>query len=127
MINSIFLVGIGGAIGSVLRYGVATFSTIFLPASFPFATIFVNISGSFLIGLCAAWLVTLGHVSNDVKLFFVTGVLGGFTTFSAFSLDVLSLYEKGEIMFAAAYLALSVILSIAAVFLGIYLGRYFIS
>lgn len=104
-------VAAGGAIGAMLRYVVS------MAVAFPFGTMAVNIIGSFIMGVL---FVTL---SGRMGIFVMTGVLGAFTTFSAFSLDVFKLVEAGRVGFAASYVSASLIGSIAAVFIGIYLAR----
>ena len=110
-----FYVALGGAIGATLRYLTA------LVVVFPFGTLLVNVVGSFLIGLAFVHLTTRGM--DRAMLFGVSGLLGGFTTFSAFSLDALKLVEKGQWGMAGAYVAGTVILSLTAVFLGVFLAR----
>ena len=91
---------------------------------FPFGTMTVNIAGSFAMGLFVAWLTRRsGGTSNELRLFIATGLLGGFTTFSAFSLDVAVLWERGQAMAAAFYVLGSVMLSVAALFAGLWLAR----
>ena len=121
---SFLIVGIGGAFGAMARYGVGLFAIKNLGASFPFGTIIVNIAGSFLMGLLIAWLARrTGGSSNELRLFLATGFLGGFTTFSAFSLDTITLYERGDLGQAAIYVGLSVIASILALVAGLWLVR----
>ncbi|MCB1381541.1 MAG: fluoride efflux transporter CrcB [Notoacmeibacter sp.] len=119
------LVALGGGIGAALRHltGMATLR-LFGPG-FPIGTMTVNIVGSFVMGLFVAWLARKSGVAPELRLFFATGLLGGFTTFSSFSLDVSVLYERGDIAQAAAYVAASVILSIAALFFGLWVARSF--
>jgi CrcB protein len=85
----------------------------------------INISGSFIMGLVAAYFAFKGDASQHWRLFLTTGILGGYTTFSAFSLDAALLYERGEIGMAALYVAASVALSIAGLFAGFALVRHF--
>jgi fluoride exporter len=121
---SFLLIGIGGALGAMLRHGVNVSATRLLGAGFPYGTIIVNIAGSFLMGLLIAWLARrMGGSSNELRLFLATGFLGGFTTFSAFSLDAVVLYERGDIAQAGLYIAISVIVSIGALFAGLLLMR----
>lgn len=105
---------LGGGLGAVLRYlaGLAVAS--------PWGTLFVNVTGSLAIGLAIGW---LSAASADTRLFLVTGVLGGYTTFSAFSLDALTLWQRGEPWMAALYVAGSLALSLAAVAGGFLLSR----
>ena len=113
MILTILQVALGGAIGSVLRY-----LTVMAVAA-PLGTLVVNVAGSFAMGVLV---VTLA-ARTSVQPLLMTGMLGGFTTFSAFSLDALRLWEAGEVVQALAYVAGSVILSLAAIGLGATLAR----
>jgi fluoride exporter len=114
----------GGGIGALLRYGFGLFAT-GLGAAFPWGTLGVNVIGSLLIGVLAQTLPSADEGGAIVRLFLITGVLGGFTTFSAFSLDVIQLAEKGAMMQAALYVAASVALSLGAAVLGWSVGRLF--
>lgn len=109
-----------------MRYGVSLLVPRLLGGAFhyPLATLLVNIVGSFVLGLLVAWWATARDgVPPPVQLFFVTGILGGFTTFSAFSLDVVSLFAKGEIVAAGFHVAGTVVLGIGALYLGMVLAR----
>lgn len=122
MISTLFLVALGGAIGASLRFltGVAMLRMTG-PSDFPTAIITVNVVGSFLMGIfvVAAAQRGLTHLSPLV----MTGILGGFTTFSAFSLEAVTLMERGEIGQAALYVVLSVVLSIAGLMMGLWCAR----
>ena len=120
-------VALGGAIGSVLRYGVNLAAPRLLGSDFPWATLTVNVVGSFLIGLFSALLAEKFSDQPDLRLFLTTGVLGGFTTFSAFSLDVFGLMQRGENSMVLLYALASVALSILAVFGGFMVSRAFVS
>ena len=111
---SIALVFIGGGLGAVLRY----LATLLIGG--PIATLAVNISGSFVIGLLAA---TLPPDASQLRLLFMTGLLGGFTTFSAFSLDALGIWQRGQSGQAVAYVAASIALSLAAAVAGVACAR----
>ena len=113
---------LGGGIGSVLRWLVGRWTLHLFGYGFPFGTLAVNVAGSLAIGLAVGLLEGIGQ---PAKLFFVTGLLGGFTTFSAFSLDTLTMWQRGEPVLAALYVALSVILSLAAAFAGMAASRSF--
>ena len=119
------LVFLGAGIGGVLRHGVNVVSLKWLGASFPYGTMAINILGSGVMGLVAGWLAFKAGEgwSQHARLFLTTGVLGGFTTFSAFSLDAVLLWERGEAMLAAAYVIGSVVLSLAALVAGLALVR----
>ena len=118
----VVLVALGGALGSVARYSVNVWTTRLFGPLFPWGTLTVNVVGGFVMGLLAA-LIALRGGSNELRVFLLTGVLGGFTTFSAFSLDTMTLWERGEAATAALYVAASVALSIGALVAGLALGR----
>lgn len=123
MIEKIFLVAAGGAIGAVLRFLSIGWAARTL-GDVAFGTLFVNIVGSFLMGICA--ILVLGmtpDAASRMAPFLMAGLLGGFTTFSAFSLDVFRLFENGYMMTAAGYIGGSVLLSVLALFAGILLAR----
>ena len=122
---SFLWVALGGAIGSVLRYGVNMSAPHLLGNDFPWATLIVNVVGSFLMGLLAAILAEKFTDQPEMRLFLTTGVLGGFTTFSAFSLDVFGLMQRGENSVALVYALASIALSILAVFGGFMVSRVF--
>jgi CrcB protein len=92
---------------------------------FPWGTFIINITGSTVMGLVAGYLAFKGEASQPLRLFLMTGVLGGYTTFSAYSLDAALLYERGELAAAALYVGGSVALSIAGLFAGLALVRHF--
>ena len=120
MIPTVFQVALGGAIGAAARYGVGV--ALFRPqGGFPIGVLAVNVLGSFLMGFLFVYLgqKLLSHFNP----FLMTGILGGFTTFSAFSLEAYTLFERGEVGQAAIYVALSVVLSIAALVLGVFIMR----
>lgn len=120
--NPLF-VFIGGGIGSVLRYTVGRIAVRSGYAP-PIGTLTVNIVGCLIMGMLAGWFVSRGSGGADSwRLFLLTGVLGGFTTFSAFGLDALTLWQRGTVGPAVAYVAASVIVSLAAVALGFTLTR----
>jgi CrcB protein len=116
---------LGGGIGAAARHGVNLTAARVLGMSFPWGTVIVNVVGSLLMGLIVAFLAFRAHGawSQHTRLFLTTGILGGFTTFSAFSLDVALLWERGDHGLAAAYVAGSVLLSIAGLFFGMWLVR----
>ena len=122
MLNTLGLVAAGGAIGASLRYCVFLYSARVFGAGFPIGTMIVNIAGSFLMGIAAVVLLQRGQSTAFVP-FLMAGVLGGFTTFSAFSMDALALIEKGRMTAAATYVFGSVGLSILAFFVGLILAR----
>ncbi|MES2196205.1 MAG: fluoride efflux transporter CrcB [Pseudomonadota bacterium] len=118
------LVFLGGGIGASLRHTVNMLSARGLGTAFPWGTFIINISGSLVMGLIAGYLAFKGGASQPWRLFLMTGILGGYTTFSAFSLDAALLYERGEIASALVYVLGSVVLSIAGLFAGLALVRH---
>ncbi len=112
---TIFYVALGGAIGATLRY------LTFLVVAFPFGTAVVNVVGSFLMGLGFVWIAEKGF--DRAAIFTLTGVLGGFTTFSAFSLDAVRLYERGDPGLAVLYVFATVALSILGLVVGVMVAR----
>jgi len=118
-------IAFGGAVGSVLRYAIAGWVTRFGGGEFPLGTLFVNVAGSFVMGLFAALFATRWQLGAEARALLTTGLLGGFTTFSAFSLDAALLFERGEGLQAAVYVAASVALSIMGLFAGLSLIRTF--
>lgn len=119
----VLLVALGGAFGSVCRYLVGLWTVRQFGAAFPWGTLMVNVLGSFAIGLVIELISRRFDASGEMRALLVTGLLGGFTTFSAFSLDTVALFEKGAAMAAAAYVLGSIALSLAAVVGGLALGR----
>jgi fluoride exporter len=119
------LVFFGAGFGGMLRHGVNVAATRTLGSDFPWGIFIINVSGCLLMGLIAGWLAfrTQHGWSQDVRLLLTTGVLGGYTTFSAFSLDFATLWERGAQANAIVYVLASVILSLAAVFLGLTIVR----
>lgn len=120
----ILLVGIGGGLGAIARFLVMQASTN-LSTQVPYGVLICNIMGSFIIGLMAAFLIKTNLFNEEVSTYtrslVVTGFLGGFTTFSSFSLDVLNLLQRGELFVALGYVIASVLVSVLAVVLGFYL------
>lgn len=123
MIQTLLTVALGGAIGASARYLVNVSVPRLMGHGFPYATMVVNILGSFLMGVLV---VVLAQKSGTrFAPFVMTGVLGGFTTFSAFSLDAAKLYEAGQLGAAAGYVIGSVVLALAAIFAGMAFARGF--
>jgi fluoride exporter len=123
--NGYILVFLGAGLGGALRHGVNVGCARACGTAFPWGTLVVNGVGSFAMGALAAWFaVKAGEEwSQSTRLFLTTGVLGGFTTFSAFSLDVVLLWERGEAWLALAYMAGSGLLTIGALVIGLALVR----
>ncbi|OLP60532.1 hypothetical protein BJF93_22230 [Xaviernesmea oryzae] len=120
--SPVFLVAIGGALGSVGRYLVGAAMLRRFGSNFPWGTLTVNVTGCFAIGAVAALLTRMGG-HDTLRLFIITGILGGFTTFSAFSLETVTLIEAGRLMAACAYVAASLAISGLAVLAGLALLR----
>ena len=119
------IVFVGAGIGGALRHGVNIGAARLLGYNFPFGTLIVNVIGSFAMGLLAGYFAFRGSASQHWQLFFTTGILGGYTTFSAFSLDTALLYERSELGVAALYILGSVALSIGGLFAGLALARHY--
>ena len=118
------VVFLGGGLGAALRHGVNRTALLLATGGFPVNTLFVNVVGSFVMGLLTGLFAWRGEASSQtLRLFLTTGVLGGFTTFSAFSLDAALFYEKGLFGLAAGYVVLSVGLSLGGVFAGLAVSR----
>ena len=117
------IVFIGGGIGAALRHGVNLAGMRLAGVTFPYATLFANVTGSLVMGLLAGYFAFKGGTSQNLRLFLTTGILGGYTTFSAFSLDAVLLYERGEIGAAATYVVSSVALAILGLVVGLALAR----
>ena len=121
------IVFFGAGLGGALRYGVSVLVSRVMGADFPYHTLIINILGSLAMGVIAESFALRVDLPLGWRLFLTTGILGGFTTFSAFSLDAASLYERGQIGAAAAYVAGSVVLSIGALFAGLAATRAILS
>jgi CrcB protein len=123
--KAVLLIFAGAGLGGVLRHLTNLACLCWFGAGFPWGTLAVNMGGSLVMGILAAWLASRAGASwsQDMRLLLMTGVLGGFTTFSAFSLDAWALWERGAVLHAGAYVLASVVLSIAALGAGLGLGR----
>lgn len=121
--NGFLVVFLGGGVGAAARHGV-NLLTAQGSAKFPWGTLAVNVLGSLLIGVLAEWFALRAQLPQPLRLFLITGVLGGFTTFSAFSLEVGLLIERGQMAAAAGYVLASIIGAVGAMFVGIYLVRH---
>ena len=120
------VVFLGGGIGAALRHGVNLVSARLFGTAFPWHTMIENVTGSMVMGMLAAYFAfKSGETSQHWRLFLTTGILGGYTTFSAFSLDAELLYERGEVVQAALYVSGSVILAIGGLVDGLALVRQF--
>ena len=125
--NVILAIALGGAIGAVARFQSIGLLTRWLGSGFPYGTLCVNVFGSFVLGLFVEFLVTKLNSNPEVRAFFAIGVLGAFTTFSSFALDVSVLSDRGNLLAAGAYVSVSVVLSIAGLFFGLWLMRSFLA
>jgi CrcB protein len=119
------IVFFGGGLGAALRHGVNLVAARALGTGFPYGTLTVNVVGSIVMGLLAAWFAFKSGAPQQWRLFLTTGVLGGFTTFSTFSLDTALLYERDAYFLAALYVLVSVAASLAGLFAGMALVRNF--
>ncbi len=117
-------VAAGGAVGAMARHGVSRTAMHLLGPNFPWGTLAANIMGSFAMGLIIVWLAHREPATPALRAFLTVGLLGAFTTFSTFSLDVVTLYRDRTLMIAGAYLLASVILSVGALLGGLALGRH---
>jgi CrcB protein len=122
-VNGFLVVFVGAGIGGALRHGVNLAGLRLLGPGFPYGTITVNIVGSLIMGLLAGWFAHKADPGQMWRLFLTTGILGGFTTFSAFSLDAALLLERGQFALAALYALSSPVLAILALFAGLWLLR----
>jgi CrcB protein len=123
--NQVILVFIGGGIGATIRHLINIGVARIAGTSFPWSTAIINVTGSFLMGVLAAWFAFKAGASwsQHVRLFATTGILGGYTTFSTFSLDAALLWERGATGEAAAYVLGSVVISLIGIFAGLWLVR----
>jgi len=121
--NGFILVFIGGGLGAAARHAVNMLAAHWTSMRYPVGTFVINVVGSLAIGVLAETFALRTHWSGNARLFLITGVLGGFTTFSAYSLEVGLLYERGQRAAAAIYAAASVICAVGAMFAGMYAVR----
>ena len=119
---NLLIVMLGGALGAGARHLVGSFTLARFGPGFPWGTLSVNLAGGLLMGLLAGWLVRAGG-SEATRLFFAVGVLGGFTTFSAFSLELGLMVQRGDYALAASYVLASVIGGVLLLFAGLWLMR----
>jgi CrcB protein len=117
------IVFLGGGLGAATRHGVNILAAGLLGTAFPYGTLFINVAGSFVMGLIAEYFALKSGLPQHLRLFLTTGILGGFTTFSAFSLEAALLYERGQVIGAAVYVVASVVLAIAGLFAGLAIVR----
>lgn len=117
-------VAIGGAVGAVARFAVSKLSVFLLGPHFPWGTLAANVSGSFCMGLALAWFAKYDPQQAALKAFVTIGILGAFTTFSTFSLDVVTLYKERTVMVAGAYVVASLVLSLGGLLAGLSVERH---
>jgi CrcB protein len=123
MMRALLLAGLGGGAGSIFRYLTSVVVTRYFQGVFPLAIFVVNVSGCLMIGLFLGWLERLPFASPDLKLLFVTGFCGGYTTFSTFAAENVDLIQSGHSLTALLYIAASVLAGLAAVWLGFMLAK----
>jgi len=121
--NMILAIAAGGALGAVLRHYVGSLMLSLTGMTFPWGTLSVNVIGSFLMGALITYFANVWNPSSEIRGFLTVGLLGAFTTFSTFSLDAVTLYERGATLAAMGYILASVVLSISALFAGMALLR----
>ena len=117
---------LGAGLGGTFRLGVNVLGARFFGVEFPFGTLIINVLGAFIMGLLTEYFVFRGGVSQELRLFLTTGILGGFTTFSTFALESVVLWQRSQWMSSMAYVGLSVFLSIAALIAGLSVVRLII-
>jgi CrcB protein len=116
--RTLLLIGLGGGIGSILRYLSALFIQKNYAHAFPLATLLINILGSLLIGILFGCMERYQWTNSDLKFFFIIGFCGGYTTFATFSFENMNLLQSGETALAFAYIGLSVVLGLTATWVG---------
>jgi len=125
--NLVIAIAAGGAIGAVLRHYAGLLVLSLIGFSFPWGTLGVNVIGSFFMGVLITYFAEVWNPSAEIRAFLTVGLLGAFTTFSAFSLDFVNLWQRGDVISAMGYVLVSVILSILALFAGMFLVRQVIA
>ncbi len=123
MLKTLLIVGLGGGIGSCFRYLTSVVTHKYILSAFPWATFLVNVIGCLLIGVLIGIFTKQQVENSELKLLFVTGFCGGFTTFSAFALENIKLFQSGNTFIALLYIALSVILGVLAVWTGMMITK----
>jgi CrcB protein len=122
-LKALIFIAIGGAVGAVLRYGASTGVYSLLGRGFPYGTLFVNVTGSLLMGILSVLMLERFNAGPEWRAAVLVGMLGSFTTFSAFSIETLNLLEQGDVVRALANIILSVLVCLVAVWFGVLLGR----
>lgn len=126
MIKQLVLVGLGGAVGSILRYVISVLSIRWFSTSFPVGTFTVNILGSLLLGLVMGYLIKINTDSEQIRLLIGVGFCGGFTTFSTFAYENITMLQQNNYLQFFSYALLSLILGLLAILLGLWLSKLFI-
>lgn len=121
--KALVFIAIGGAIGAVLRYGASLSVYSLMGRGFPYGTLFVNVTGSLLMGLLGVMMLERFNIGPEWRAAVLVGVLGSFTTFSTFSIETLNLLEQGDVMRAVTNIVLSVLVCLVAVWFGVLIGR----
>ena len=121
--KALIFIAMGGAIGAVLRYGASLGVYSFMGRGFPYGTLFVNVTGSLLMGLLGVMMLERFNIGPEWRAAVLVGVLGSFTTFSTFSIETLNLLEQGDVMRAVTNIVLSVLVCLVAVWFGVLIGR----
>lgn len=121
--KALIFIAMGGAIGAVLRYGASLSVYSIMGRGFPYGTLFVNVSGSLLMGLLGVLMLERFNIGPEWRAAVLVGVLGSFTTFSTFSIETLNLLEQGDVMRAVTNIVLSVLVCLVAVWFGVLIGR----
>ncbi len=126
MLKTLMFIAVGGAFGAMMRF--LSQATVYelVGKTFPFGTLFVNVTGSFLMGLLSIFLVEKFNLSADWHLAILVGVLGSFTTFSTFSIETLVLFEQGDLLKAMTNISLSIVLCVGAVWAGAFFAKQFV-
>ena len=122
--RSAIAIFIGAGLGGVARHYFNVLAVGLFGTAFPWRIFAINVIGSVAMGVIVEWLALRGSAPQDLRLFFTTGILGGFTTFSTFSLDAAVLYERGQLGIALVYVVASVVVAIGGLFLGMYAVRF---
>ncbi|MXO31630.1 fluoride efflux transporter CrcB [Apibacter sp. B3889] len=123
MIYNIFLVGLGGSLGTIIRYLLTLYIQKYYGGIFPLATFLINCSGCIVIGLFLGLSERFNFINNEIKLLLVTGFCGGYTTFSTFSAENLQLYQNHQFFTLALYIGISILVGILGVWIGNFISK----